>query len=220
MAVFVRFNPFGAKRCYAWRGCFNGNLFISFLFGLLNLFRPLWNTASAICLSPCWESNTLCVNMGVTYPYYPNATGGLQDFREKVNGPTASVWAQVGEEPLRFHWLDVGVIRRASKFGTSFEARRDAAAPAGTFGLFHLCRRGPCGFLGCSRIANGMVSDGKKATLVHVARVAYAGVNESPGPAPVPIVAPIGVNPVADAVWWTWKVGLASLALVGGCLRV
>ena len=156
---------------------FTGTFALVSFFGLFNTFQPLWATASAICLSPGWELNILRVNVGVTFPDYPNTMVGLPDFHGKLNDPAASVWAQVGDGQDWFKLLEVGLIRRTSKFGTSCDHRRDPAVPAGVSGLPHLCRRNPCGFFGGSRSADGVASGGKKALAVHVTRVAFAWVN-------------------------------------------
>ena len=132
----------------------------------------MWDSASAVCLPPGWEYYNLCAQMGVTFPDYPNTPCGLFGFRGKLNGPTADVRLQVGEGAEWVKILEVGVIRRTSKFGTSFEARRDSATPAGNFELFHLFRHAPCSFRGGARSANGVVSDGKKSDVRHVSRIA------------------------------------------------
>ena len=184
---------------------------VSFL-GLASIQSPLRDSANNICLTPDWEESYLRRRMGVIYPDYPSTQEALQEFRETLNGPTTDVWFQVGDAD--WHKLpDVGVIYRTSKMGTSFEARRGASAPAGDSELFHLRRKDPCTFVDGSSSASGK-SDRKKAEVCHISRVAYAGVNESPGKLPI-APPPVGAVPVDTVVWSTWKSVISALIAAG-----
>ena len=94
------------------------------LLGLTSLHHTLRDSANNICLAPDWEVSTLCTWMGVTYPEYPRTQSLLQEFREALNDPARDVWVQAGEGVWR-KLLEVGVVYRTSKMGTSIEARRE-----------------------------------------------------------------------------------------------
>ena len=74
--------------------------------------------------------------MGITYPEYPATVGDIHELRGKINDPEVDVRIQSGDEPKWFKLLEAGAIHRTSKFGTSFEGRRDPDSSAGYFELF------------------------------------------------------------------------------------
>lgn len=117
--------------------------------------------------------------------------------------------------------MEIGVIHRSSKRGTSFEARRGSDAAAGEFDVFQLCRYVPCGCRGGSKSANGRSPDGKRVDAVHISRIAHCGLDEAPQGGGAPLVAPTGAKMVDDKRWFSRGVALREVIVVGGaCSKV
>ena len=115
------------------------------------------------------------------------------------------MWVQVGSEE-RFKLVKLGVLRLMSKYGFSFEAKREPAP--GEFDMYciHVCRAGPCGFRGDRNHQNKV----KDRHHLHITKLAYSDDFNSVPDGGLGVVGVPAVDVIARKYW---KISLGVLVM-------